>query len=80
MDKIESNNLKDYAIKQEKNKMIEERKKISANSRYDREKMKLRIQEIIDGENSYDEEVKNDKLLNKLFTESNKSDEKENEQ
>jgi len=53
LDKIESNNLKDYAIKQEKNKMIEERKKISANSRYDREKMKLRIQEIIDGENSY---------------------------
>ena len=72
--------MKDYAIKQEKNKMIEERKKISANSRYDREKMKLRIQEIIDGENSYDEEVKNDKLLNKLFTESNKSDEIENEQ
>ena len=80
LDKIESNNLKDYAIKQEKNKMIEERKKISANSRYDREKMKLRIQEIIDGEVSYDEQVKNDKLLNKLFTESNKNDEKENEQ
>ena len=80
MDKIETNNLKDYAIKQEKNKMIEERKKISAISRYDREKMKLRIQEIIEGEDSYDEQVKNDKLLNKLFTESNKKEEKDNDQ
>jgi hypothetical protein len=80
LDKIETNNLKDYAIKQEKNKMIEERKKISANSRYDREKMKLKIQEIIDGEDSYDEQVKNDKLLNKLFTESNKKEEKDNDQ
>ena len=79
LDKIETNNLKDYAIKREKNKMIEERKKISANSRYDREKMKLRIQEIIDGEDSYDEQIKNDKLLNKLFTESNKKDENDND-
>ena len=77
LDKIESNNLKDYAIKQEKNKMIEERKKINANSKYDREKMKLRIQEIIDGENNFDEQIKNDKLLCKLLTESNKKDKKD---
>jgi len=80
LNKIEANNLKDFAIKQEKDKMIAERKKIIANSRFDREKMKLRIQEIIDGENSYNQQVKNDKLLNKLFTESNKKDEEENDQ
>ena len=74
LDKIEIKNLKDYAIKQEKNRMIEERKKINANSRQEREQMKLRIQEIIDGDSSFAEQVKNDILLKKLLTENNKMD------
>ena len=74
LDKIEIRNLKDYAIKQEKNKMIEERKKINANNRQEREQMKLRIQEIIDGDNAYDKKVKNDILLKKFLTETDKKD------
>ena len=77
LDKIEIKNLKDYAIKQEKNRMIEERKKINANSRQEREQMKLRIQEIIDGDSSFAEQVKNDILLKKLLTENNKMDSKQ---
>ena len=77
LDKIEIKNLKDYAIKQEKNRMIEERKKINANSRQEREQMKLRIQEIIDGDSSFVEQVKNDILLKKLLTENNKMDSKQ---
>ena len=73
LDKIEIKNLKDYAIKQEKNRMIEERKKINANSRQEREQMKLRIQEIIDGDSSFAEQVKNDILLKKLLTEKERS-------
>jgi len=74
LDKIEIRNLKDYAIKQEKNKMFEERKKINANSRQEREQMKLRIQEIIDGDDAYDKKVKNDILLKKFLTETDKKD------
>jgi hypothetical protein len=77
LDKIEIKKLKDYAIKQEKNRMIEERKKINANSRQEREQMKLRIQEIIDGDSSFAEQVKNDILLKKLLTENNKMDSKQ---
>ena len=77
LDKIEIKDLKDYAIKQEKNRMIEERKKINANSRHEREQMKLRIQEIIDGDKTFDEQVKKDILLNKLLTETNKKDNKQ---
>ena len=77
LDKIEIKNLKDYAIKQEKNRMIEERKKINVNSRQEREQMKLRIQEIIDGDSSFAEQVKNDILLKKLLTENNKMDSKQ---
>jgi hypothetical protein len=77
LDKIEIKNLKDYAIKQEKNRIIEERKKINADSRKEREQMKLRIQEIIDGDSVFGEQVKNDILLKKLLTENNKIDSKQ---
>ena len=77
LDKIEIKNLKDYAIKQEKNRIIEERKKINADSRKEREQMKLRIQEIIDGDSVFGEQVKNDILLKKLLTENNKMDSKQ---
>ena len=77
LDKIEIKNLKDFAIKQEKNRIIEERKKINADSRKEREQMKLRIQEIIDGDSVFGEQVKNDILLKKLLTENNKIDSKQ---
>ena len=44
---IERKDLKDYAIKQEKLKMVEERRKMNKLNKEDREAMKIRIQDII---------------------------------
>ena len=69
LEKIEKKNLKDFAIKLEKLKMSEERKKINKQNKEEREAMKLKIQEIINNENSFDENEENQDIIDKLLNE-----------
>ena len=75
LDDIEKKNLKDYAIKQEKIRMNEERKKMNKLNQEEREALKLRIQEIINNEDNIDEGEKNEEIINKLINESHNNNE-----
>lgn len=73
LDKIERNNLKDFAIKQEKYKMFDENRKISKLNDDERKTLKLKIQNIIKAENSFTEGEKNDELFKIMLNDKNDS-------
>ena len=67
LDEIERKNLKDFAIKQEKIKMIEERKNIAKQNQAEKEALKLRIQEIIDNENNFANDEKGEEVIQRIM-------------
>ena len=71
IDEIEKKDLKNYAIKQEKKKIFEERMKMNKLNKEERDALKLRIQAIINHEKNSDEEQENQTILNKLLYENN---------
>ena len=70
---IEKKDLKDYAIKNEKIKMNEERKKMNKMNKEEREAMKLRIQDIISKEKNISEGEDNEEIIKRLLNETQKS-------
>ena len=74
---IEKRNLKDYAIKQEKIKMIEERKKMSKQNQVEKEALRLKIQEIIDNENNFVNGEKSEDIVKRFMKEKEEEEEEE---
>ena len=73
LDKIERNNLKDFAIKQERFKMFDENRKMSKLNDDERKALKLKIQDIIKAENNLAEGEKNDELFRIMLNDNNDS-------
>ena len=71
IDEIEKKDLKDYALKQEKKKLFEEKMKMNKLNQEEREALKLRIQEIINHENNFNEGEENRDISNQLINENN---------
>ena len=71
LDDIEKKNLKDYAIKQEKNKMLEQKRKMNKLNQKERQELKLKIEQIIQNENNIDECKNSEEIINKLLNEKN---------
>lgn len=73
INEIEQKNLKDYAIKQEKLKIIEEKRKINKMNEEERKALKTRINEILNNENKNlienDDKEKNEELIKKMINE-----------
>ena len=67
LENIEQNNLKNYAIKQEKLKLYEERKKINQFTKEEKEAVKLKLQKIIKKQNNIDKIKDDDKFINKIL-------------
>ena len=68
---IEKNELKNYAIKEERKKLYEERKKMNKQNDEEREEMKLKIKNIINNENNYDENEKSEDIIKRMISEKN---------
>ena len=68
---IQKKDLKTYAIKEEKKKINEEKMKMNKLSKEERNAMKIKIQEIINKENNYNEGENNEELIQKLISENN---------
>lgn len=69
LEDIEKKNLKAFAIKQEKQKMYEERQKLNKLNQEERNALKLKIQEVFSRENNIKEGEKNDEFIQKLIDE-----------
>ena len=73
INEIEQKNLKDFAIKQEKLKIIEEKRKINKMNEEERKALKTRINEILNNENKNliedDNKEKNEELIKKMINE-----------
>ena len=67
LENIEQNNLKNYAIKQEKLKLYEERKKINQLTKEEKEAVKLKLQKIIKKQNNNDKIKDDEKFINKIL-------------
>ena len=67
LEKVEQKNLKDYAIKQEKLKLYQERKKINQLTKEEKEAVKLKLQKIIKKQNNIDKIKDDDKFINKIL-------------
>ena len=73
INEIEQKNLKDYAIKQEKLKIIEEKRKMNKLNEEERRALKSKINEIINSENNLSDDAqqneknKNDELIKILL-------------
>jgi trichohyalin len=86
LETIEKKNLKDFAVRQEKKIMDEKRKKMNNFGRYEREQLKKKVQEIIDGETNYEDGLKSEEILNRLLqsqkkqNQNNDEDEENNEE
>ena len=63
---MEQKDLKDFAIKQEKIKMYEERKKMNLQNHENREMLKNKLKDMLK-ENQIDNIEKEDIILNKLL-------------
>ena len=64
---LEKKDLKDFAIKQEKIKMYEERKKMNQQSYEEREAMRLKLKEILKDNKSIEDIEKDESIINKLL-------------
>ena len=63
--------MKNYAIKEERKKLYEERKKMNKLNDEEREEMKLKIKNIINNENNYDENEKSEDIIKRMIGEKN---------
>ena len=68
---IEKNELKNYAIKEERKKLYEERKKMNKLNEEEREEMKIKIKNIINDEKNFDNKEKTEDIIKKLRDEQN---------
>ena len=68
---IEKSELKNYAIKEEKRKLYEERMKMNKLNDEEREEMRMKIQNIINNEKTYDENEKSEDIIKKMIEEKN---------
>ena len=68
---IEKNELKNYAIKEEKKKLLEERRRMNKLNEEEREEMKIKIQNIINDEKTYEEDEKSEDIIKKMMEEKN---------
>ena len=68
---IEKNELRNYAIKEEKRKLYEERKKMNKLNDEEREEMRMKIQNIINNEKTYDENEKSEDIIKRMMEEKN---------
>ena len=68
---IEKNELKNYAIKEERKKLYEERKKMNKLNEEEREEMKIKIKNIINDEKNFGGEEKTEDIIKKLRDEQN---------
>ena len=82
INEIEQKNLKDYAIKQEKLKIIEEKRKMNKLNEEERRALKTKINEIINSENNLSDDAQqneknknNDELIKILLKENTNHDE-----
>ena len=73
LNKIERNNLKDFAIKQEKFKIFDENRKMSKINDDERKALKLKIQDIIKAESNIREGEKTDELFKIILNDKNDS-------
>ena len=64
---LEKKDLKDFAIKQEKIKMYEERKKINQQSYEEREAIKAKLKEILKDKKNIDINEKDDDIINQIL-------------
>ena len=69
MEDIEKKNLKTFAIKQEKQKMYEERQRLNKLNQEERNALKLKLQEVLNKENNIKDGEKNEELIQKLIDE-----------
>ena len=67
IESLEQKNLKDYAIKQERLKIYEERKKISLKSSEEKELMLLHLKKIIRRQNNNDKIKDDEKSINRIL-------------
>lgn len=81
INEIEQKNLKDYAIKQEKLKIIEEKRKMNKLNEEERRALKTKINEIINSENNLSDDAQqneknknNDELIKILLKENTNHD------
>ena len=68
---IEKNEPKNYAIKEEKKKLLEERRRMNKLNEEEREEMKIKIQNIINDEKTYKEDEKSEDIIKKMMEEKN---------
>ena len=68
---IEKNELKNYAIKEEKKKLLEERRRMNKLNEEEREEMKIKIQNIINDVKTYKEDEKSEDIIKKMMEEKN---------
>ena len=69
MEDIEKKNLKTFAIKQEKQKMYEERQRLNKLNQEERNALKLKLQEVLNKENNIKDGEKNEEFIQKLIDE-----------
>ena len=67
LEEIEKKNLKAYAIKQEKNKIYEEKRKMNIENQKERQALKIKIENIIKNEQNINEGKKAEDLINQLL-------------
>ena len=67
LENLEQKNLKNYAIKQEKLKIYEERRKINQKTSEEKEAVKLKLQKIIKRQNNNDKIKDDEKFISKIL-------------
>ena len=67
LENLEQKNLKNYAIKQEKLKIYEERRKINQKTSEEKEAVKLKLQKIIKRQNNNDKIEDDEKFISKIL-------------
>ena len=67
LENIELKNLKNYAIKQEKLKIFEERKRLARQNSEEKEAVKLKLQKIINRQKNYNKIKDDENFINKII-------------
>ena len=67
LENLEQKSLNNYAIKQEKLKLYEERKKVNKQTSEEKEAAKLKLQKIIKRQNKNDKIKEDEKFINKIL-------------
>ena len=65
--------IKNYAIKEEKRKLNEERRMMNKLNDEEREELKIKIQNIINNEQNYNENEKSEDIIKRMMNDNNKN-------